>query len=136
MPSSDYTMILQPIFDLCYLSVSGDPTKSNSVTGELALFGAGGTSGGSIKTIATFDIPRGQWTSLIIRLTVGKSGSMKISVNGGAFKGLDHIDTTNRRSGHPMSVKIGLYGAATTGANRKPLPDQQVQHANVYVHKL
>ena len=135
MPSDSYTMVMQPVFDLCYLSVSGDPTKSNAVGAELGMFGSGGTSGSS-RTVTAFDLPRGQWTSLIMRLTVGKTGSIKMSVNGGAFKGLDHVDTTNRRSGHPMSIKIGLYSAATTGANRKPLPDQQVQHANVYVHRI
>ena len=137
MPSDSYTMIMQPVFDLCYLGLNGDPTHSNTVSADLGFFGSAGTSGGS-RSARSFTLPRGQWVSLVVRIAVGSgtSGSIQLSVNGDSFKGLSGVDTTNRRSGHPMSCKWGLYGSGTTGANGKPLPDNQVQHANVYVKRI
>lgn len=128
MPARGYCNIMQPVFDQSFLTLTG--VQGDSVIAELTLFTDG--IGSPTKIARTFKIPRGEWTSIRIRVKFASKGFYKCSVNGDEFRGIE-LNTTNGRQ--PFGPKWGLYGTATTGVNNKPLNDSIVWHKDVYIHK-
>jgi hypothetical protein len=129
VPSRGYCNLMQPVFDQSFLNLTG--IKGDMVTAQLMVFTDG--IGSPIKVARAFEIRRGEWTSIRVRVKFHKNGFYRCSVNGDPFSGVD-MDTTNGRQ--PFGPKWGLYMTATTDVTGKPVRDSIVWHRNVYLDKL
>lgn len=131
VPSVGYCNIMQPVFDQSYLTLTR--IRGDVVTAELVAFTDG--IGSASVPVRTFQIRRGEWTRIVVRVAFDKRGSYQCSVNGDAFQGPSKpIDTTRGR--RPFSPKWGLYTTATTGVDRKPLGDSVVHHRDIFVRRV
>ena len=129
VPSKGYCNVMQPVFDQSFVTLFR--LTGNVVRAKLVVFSNGI---GSAQLIAReFDIPRGEWVSLAVRVHFAKKGKYELSVNGDPFRGIA-ADTTKGRQ--PFGSQWGLYGSGTKDVNNKPLGDSQLQHRNIYLKKL
>ena len=129
VPNAGYCIIMQPILFLGLLNLTG--INGNTVTAELSAVPGG--IGGNQVTVKQFGIVRGEWTNIRIRVKLSKDGFYACSVNGGPFA------TTNlnlSQKTHAYTAKWGLYGQATQDVHHQALNDSQIQHTNIYLHKL
>lgn len=132
-PSRGYCNLMQPCAHQSFVTLTG--LAGDTVTGSLNVFQNG--LGTPFRAVRAFKMRRGEWVTLVVRISIGKSGSYALSVNGDSFRGIADIDTT--KSGErtpPLGGTWGLYGSATYDTAGKPLGDQVVEHKNIFLKKL
>lgn len=137
VPSAGYCNIMQPVLHQSYFTMHD--LKGDIVTGSLRVFTAG--LGSSSRTVRTVQFKRGEWVSLVLKVTFGANGYYGLSVNGDEFQGFN-LDTT---IGHIKGSKVGKVSSfggtwglymSTNPLRGQALKDAVVTHANIFIKKV
>ena len=101
VPAAGYCNFQQPTLHATY--TTAQRLEGNNVITSVMAFERG--LGSRTRVVRTFSVPRGQWTSWVIRIQPGrKSGRIEVSVNGDKFTGIT-LDTT---IGHVHADRVGV----------------------------
>lgn len=132
VPARGYCNIMQPLNHQSFVNLTR--IRGDVVTGGLYVFEDG--IGSPITTVRTFQLRRGEWTTVVVRVRVGKDGEYGLSINGDSFV-TKKFDTT--KSGDrtpPFGGNWGLYSSATKNVNGGQLKDLIVDHKDIFIKKL
>lgn len=124
VPPRNYCHLMQPVLHQSYFSVrgSGDTFKGSLMAFERGL-------GSPSREVRSFTFRRGEWVSVVVRVTLNRNGEYALSVNGDAFKGIKGVDATVGNRGPPFGGTWGLYC-------KNGVRDMVVYHANVWIKKV
>ena len=132
VPSSGYCNSHQPVLHQSYISWD---LKGDTMVGTLNVFERG--LGSSSRAVRTVQVKRGQWVTLVLKVTFGTNGYYGLSVNGDDFKGFN-CDTSIGHIHGSQVGKVSSFGGTwglymiMNGAPR----DCVVYHAMPFIKKL
>jgi hypothetical protein len=130
-PNGGFCNVMQPVLHQSYLTL--ERVQGNDVVGALYVFERGLGSRSIRVRGCTF--PRGQWTTVVLRVRFGRDGRYELSVNGDAFQGIACDASVGHVQGNRVGVvdafggTWGLYCAAGGG-------DKMVVHAFPWLKRV